>query len=325
MGMSASQHRNNTLSSRVGLFLTLFVAIATLVSCSRSENVSASKEAHKTFSTPEEAGAALIEAAKSGDQAALLEIFGPEGKEILFSGDPVKDKNAMQAFIVGYERMNRWGKIKAGGQMLYIGAENFPFPIPLQQNSSGQWYFDTGNGADEILARRIGRDELIAMAAMGAIANAQQEYFYLSHQGGKAKQYAQKFVSDEGLRNGLYWPPSEGHHQSPLGKLGDFAKASGYTDTGGKPQPFNGYYFRILTKQGDSAKGGAKDYVVNGNMTDGFAVVAYPAEYRNSGIMTFLIGADGVLYEKDLGEKTLDVASAMTEYNPGDGWKRAVE
>jgi Protein of unknown function (DUF2950) len=321
MDMSLSI-QNNARSFRPGLFLTLLVLIVSLVSCRRPETVSASKEAHKTFASPQEAGATLLEAAKSGNQAALIEIFGPDGREILFSGDAVKDKNALLAFIAAYEKMNRWGKINDGGQMLYVGAENFPFPIPLQQNSSGQWYFDTGRGADEILARRIGRDELIAMAAMSAIANAQQQYYHRSHEPGKAKQYAQKFVSDEGAHNGLYWPSSEGHPPSPLGQLGDFAKGAGYTNAGGNPQPFNGYFFRILTKQGSGAKGGAKDYVVNGNLTDGFAILAYPAEYRNSGIMTFLIGADGVLYQKDLGEKTGDVAVAITEYNPGDSWKR---
>lgn len=321
--MWLSFQKSNALNSRLGLCFTLFVLIVSQVSCRRPETVSASKEAYKTFASPNEASSALFEATKSGNQAALLEIFGPEGKEILFSGDPVKDKNAMLAFVTAYEGMNRWGKINAGGQMLYVGAENFPFPIPLQQTSSGQWYFDAERGADEILARRIGRDELIAMAAASAIANAQQQYFHHSHE--PLKQYAQKFVSDEGMHNGLYWPSSEGHPDSPLGRLGDFAKGAGYTNARGNPQPFNGYFFRILTKQGATAKGGAKDYIVNGNMTDGFAILAYPAEYRNSGIMTFLIGADGILYEKDLGEKTANVAAAITEYNPGDGWKRAVE
>src|SRR5262249_33133304 len=160
----------------------------------------------------------------------------------------------------------RWGKINAGGQMLYVGVESFPFPIPLQQNSSGQWYFNTAAGEDEILARRIGKDELVAIAALGAIANAELQYF--NHSGNKVKQYAQKFVSDEGTHNGLYWPVSEGQTQSPLGRLGDFAEGAGYTKSGENPQPFNGYYFRILTKESEA--GGVKDYIVNENMTRGF-------------------------------------------------------
>jgi len=313
---------------RIGLSLTVFAMVITLVSCRKPENVAAgpetvpaSNESMKTFASPQEAGTALLEAARSGDQASLLAIFGPDGKDILSFGDPVKDKNALNDFVVAYQTMNRWGKIKAGGEMLYVGTENFPFPIPLQQNSSGQWYFNTAAGADEILARRIGRDELVAIAAIAATANAEQKYYNQAHAGDKVKQYAGKFVSDEGKQDGLYWPVPEGHKQSPLGELGDFAKGAGYTSSGEKPQPFNGYYFRILTKQGATAKGGAKDYSTNGKLTDGFAILAYPEEYQNSGIMTFLVGTDGVVYQKDLGKKTVDTASAMTEYNPGDGWK----
>jgi hypothetical protein len=228
----------------------------------------------------------------------------------------------MQNFVTVSDQMNRWRPIKAGGQMLYIGADNYVFPIPLDQNASGQWSFDTDAGKDEILARRIGKGELAAIAGSQAIADAQQQYFSGTHGGDSTKQYAQKFVSDQGKQNGLYWPVPDGQPPSPLGDLGDFAKFMGYTNAGSKPQPFNGYYFRILTKQGEAAAGGAKDYIANGKMTGGFAVLAYPAEYRNSGIMTFLVGKDGVVYQKDLGEKTADVAAALTEYNPGTGWNK---
>jgi hypothetical protein len=296
----------------------LLAIIISLASCRKPERVAASNEGQKTFASAQEAGTALLEAAKAGNQATLIEIFGPNGEAILFSGDPVKDKNALKTFVTAYETMNRWGKIKGGGQMLYVGVENFPFPIPLQQNSSGQWFFNTAAGADELLARRIGKDELVAIAALGAIARAQQQYFNQS--GAKVKQYAQKFVSDEGMHNGLYWPVPDGKTPSPLGQLGDFAKGAGYTKSD-KPQPFNGYYFRILTKQAGAGNTGPKDYIVNGNMTEGFAVLAYPAEYQNSGLMTFLIGTDGIVYEKDLGEGTVAAATAITEYNPGDGWK----
>ena len=231
----------------------------------------------------------------------------------------MKDKNALQDFVAAYDQMNRWREIKAGGEILYVGADNYPFPIPLGRNSSGHWSFDTAAGKDEILARRIGKGELTAIAACSAMADAEQQYFRQAHDGDKVKQYAQKIVSDEGKQNGLYWNASEGKAPSPLGELGDFAKAVGYTNAGEKPQPFNGYYFGILTKQGTRAQGGAKDYVVNGKMTGGFAILAYPAEYRNSGIMTFIVGKDGMVYQKDLGEKTTDLAAALAEYNPGDG------
>jgi len=314
----------NILAARFCIFLMLFVLLPSLVSCnkcSQSKNVTSKAAAQKTFASPAEAGAALFEAAKSGNQDELLAIFGPEAKDVLFSGDPVKDKDARQDFAAAYLQMNRWRQIKAGGEMLYTGADNYPFPIPLDKNSSGQWYFDTAAGKDEILARRIGKGELTAIAACAAMANAEQQYFSQIHDGDKGKQYAQKIVSDEGKQNGLYWPPAEGQPLSPLNEVGEFAKAVGYTSAGQSPQPFNGYFFRILDKQGSNAPGGAKDYIVNGEMTGGFAILAYPAEYRNSGIMTFVVGADDVIYQRDLGEKTTDVGAAMTEYDP-DGWKK---
>jgi hypothetical protein len=303
---------------RLGLSLILVAIIISLAACRKPQKVAASNETQKTFASPQEAGAALLVAAKSGNQDSLLEIFGPGAKDVLFSGDAAKDKNALDDFASAYQTMNRWGNINAGGQMLYVGAENFPFPIPLQQNSSGQWYFNTAAGEDEILARRIGKDELTAIAAIGAISNAQHQYF--NQAGANTKQYAQKFVSDEGKHDGLYWAVPEGQTQSPLGKLGDFAKGAGDTNPGEKPQPFNGYYFRILTK-GAEADGTVKDYVVDGKMTGGFAVLAYPAEYQNSGIMTFLVGKDGIVYQKDLGKETGESAAAITAYNPKDGWQ----
>jgi DUF2950 family protein len=279
---------------RAGFSSALIVTMMSMPACGRKQENAAvgttGTETQKTFASPSEAGKAFLEAARSGNEAALLAIFGPDGKEVLFSGDPAKDQNALRTFVSAYETMNRWGKINGGGQMLYVGTENFPFPIPLLQTSSGRWYFDSAGGADEILARRIGRNELIAVAATAALASAQQEYFSKTHAGGNARQYAQQFAT--------------------LSQVGDFAKGEG-----------SGYYFRILTKQGDTAKGGAKDYIVNGKMTRGFAILAYPAVYQNSGIMSFLVGPDGIVYEKDLGPKTADTAVALTEYNPGDGWK----
>jgi len=279
---------------RAGLSSALIVTLISTLGCGRKQEKAAvgttGSETQKTFASPAEAGKAFVEAARSGDQTTLLTIFGPDGKDVLFSGDPAKDQNALRTFVSAYETMNRWGKITGGGQMLYVGVENFQFPVPLLQNSAGRWYFDSAGGADEILARRIGRNELMAMAATAALAKAQQQYFSETHTGGDAKQYAQ--------------------HLATLSQPGDFANGEGA-----------GYRFRILTKQGDTAKGGAKDYIVNGKMTRGFAILAYPAAYQSSGIMSFLVGADGIVYEKDLGPKTSDIAATLTEYNPGDGWK----
>ena len=288
---------------------------------SMAQPPAAQSAAQKTFASPADAGAALLEAAKAGDQTALLAIFGSDGKDIVFSGDPVRDQRNLQEFVAAYNQMNRWGKLKAGGQVLYVGADNYPFPIPLDQNAKGQWYFDTAAGKDEILARRVGKDELTAIAASRAAAEAEREYFKKTHDGDIVRQYATKFVSDPGKHDGLYWPVAEGQEPSPLGRYGDFAKA--LQSGNSQPRSFNGYYFVILTKQGDQAPGGARSYVVNGKLTRGFAVLAFPAEYRNSGIMTFLVGEDGKVYQKDLGEKTAGAASTITAYNPADGWSPA--
>jgi hypothetical protein len=303
------------------LALFAIALIVAVVSCGKRETKASEKAseaagmntAQRTFASPAAAGAALFEAAKAGDQNALMAIFGPDGKDLIFSGDAVKDKNTAERFVAAYSKMNRWSKNRADQQVLYIGVENFPFPIPLKQNASGQWAFDTAAGKDEVLARRIGDGELTTIGVLTEIANAQQEYFSQTH------QFAQKFVSDEGQRNGLYWPVAEGQRPSPLGPLANVAKALGYSRSD-KPQPFNGYYYKMLTGQGESAKGGSRDYLADGKLTGGFAVVAWPAKYRDSGIMTFLVGKDGVIYQKDLGEQTSEVAASTVEYNPGGGW-----
>lgn len=313
------------------LALAALLVTSMLSACSRSPETAATPPAaapaqpsQKTFASPDDAGAALLAAAKSGDEAALTAIFGPDSKDVLFTGDAVKDKDNLQDFVAAYEQMHRWRDIRAGGRMLTIGADNAIFPIPLAQTAPDKWEFDTGAGKDEVLARRIGRDELVAIAACSALAKAQRQYFSRPRAGEKMKQYAQKLVSDAGKQDGLYWPSAAGQPASPLADLGEFAKNLGYTGSGSKPQPFNGYYFQILTKQGPQAKGGEKDYLVDGKMTGGFAVLAYPAEYRVSGIMTFVVGADGVVYQKDLGEATANAVQGITAYNPGDGWAPAI-
>jgi Protein of unknown function (DUF2950) len=322
--MSYAGQRCTLIDRMQRISIPLLAIMLLLAACEKSQKKAVVEGGQPTFASPEDAGAAVLVAAKSGDPAKLLTIFGRDAKDLLFTGDSVKDQDNLNDFISSYDQMHRWGDLKAGGKVLYTGADNYPFPIPLAKNSSGQWIFDTAAGKDEILARRIGKDELTAIAACDAAANAENQYFNQTHDGSNLKQYAQKFVSDDGKQNGLYWAVPDGQAASPLGDLRDFAKALGYTNAGNQPQPFNGYYFRILTRQGSGAKGGAEDYVVDGKMTRGFAILAFPVEYRNSGIMTFIVGRDGIVYQKDLGETTSDTAAAMTEYNPGDGWNRAL-
>ena len=274
----------------------------------------------KTFASPGDAVLALYNAAKSNDQPALNAIFGSNAGPILRTGDEVADKNMAAEFIRRYDQMHRVVVEPNQAVTLYIGADNWPLPIPIVKNNNGAWYFDTEAGAKEILYRRIGRNENDAIEVLYALVDAQREYFSTSHDGDKTKQYALKFLSDEGKQNGLYWKTSEKETPSPIGPLIADAAGEGYNLKQGQAAPFHGYYYRILTKQGPAAKGGAKNYLVNRQLTRGFAFVAYPAEYRNSGVVTFIVNQDGVVYEKDLGQDTAQIASAMTEFNPDRGW-----
>jgi hypothetical protein len=293
----------------------LLALIIPLASCGKSD-----KPSYRVFSSPDDAGSGLLEAAKSGDQNAVLAVFGPESKDIIFSGDAVQDKATVDAFVTAYGVMHRWRKLADDAQILIIGADNFAFPIPLEKNAAGQWYFDVAAGKKEILARRIGRNELSVIDVCGALADAESEYFSQRLADGKTKQYALKFISDTGQKNGLYWDSPEGQPKSPLGPLVAFATNEGYSAKPDAHTPFHGYYFHILTGQGSQAPGGAKDYVVNGKMVGGFAFVAFPAEYGNSGIMTFIISQDGILLQKDLGKTTAETAGAMTKFDPDPTW-----
>jgi Protein of unknown function (DUF2950) len=279
----------------------------------------ADKPSYKVFATPDDAGNALLQAAKSGDQNQLLEIFGPDSKGIISSGDPVQDNAAMDAYVQGYGKMHRWRKMPDGAQALLIGADNFEFPIPLKKTVSGQWYFDAVAGKEEILRRRVGRNELAVIDICSALVRAQFEYFSQPRDGA-AKQFAQKFISDPGKHNGLYWDSPAGQPQSPLGPLAAFATADGYAVKQDWYAPFHGYFFRILNKQTNNAPGGAKDYITDGKMVGGFAFVAYPAEYGNTGVMTFIINQDGVLLQKDLGKSSKAAATAMTALDPDNTW-----
>jgi len=313
-----------SLKHRRVSFIVRFLLLALIVplsACKKSENpTSPEKPSTIVFASPDDASNALITAVKAGDQNALLAIFGQDAKELIHSGDDVQDKNTGKAFVAKYGEMHRWRDMPDGSQMLLVGADNFPFPIPLKKNADGKWFFDTAAGRNEVLNRRIGRNELAIIDVCGAVADAEAEYYAKPHQGEKAKQFAAKFISDPDKQNGLYWKPADGQPASPLGPMAAFATAEGYTAKPEGHTPFHGYYFHMLKGQTDKAPGGAKDYMVNGRMTGGYAFVAYPAQYGNSGIMTFMMNQDGVLLQKDLGKTTTETATAMSLFDPDPGW-----
>jgi hypothetical protein len=281
----------------------------------------AQQPGQRTFASHDDAASAFFAAMQKQDDQFLLSILGPAGKDVLSSGDPAEDANARISFVVKYQEMHRFVTEPNGTLMLVVGAENWPFPIPLV-SKHGSWYFDTLAGKDEILFRRIGGNEIAAMDACNDLVEAQKEYF-ARPAGNLSKQFAQKLVSDEGRHNGLYWQGASNDVDSPINPLIAYAYGNSPNDRGGDQYPFNGYFFRILTSQGPHAPGGAKNYVVDGKMIAGFAFIAYPAEYRSSGVMTLIVNRSGVIYEKDLGPDTTKIAEAMTAYDPDSTWHQA--
>lgn len=304
-------------TSGTALILSSLFVFSLMLGASTAQ---AQEAGQKTFASPEDAGKALDQAVQSPGTTDDLGVLGAAAANIVSSGDDVQDNNNRETFLKRFQQMNRWAQESNGDETLYIGAENWPFPIPLKKNAAGQWYFDTKDGVQEILFRRIGKNELEAIQVCEGLADAQEEYFQQLHDGSTIHQYAQKIISEEGKQNGLFWKVAEGQPESPIGPLVAHATAQGYGATGGKPEPFHGYYFHTLKAQGAHAPGGAKSYIVAGNMTGGFAFVAYPAEYRNSGVMTFVIDKNGVVFQKDLGPNSTNIAKDMTAYNPDKTW-----
>jgi hypothetical protein len=292
-------------------------AIAILLAACLPMRLMAQAAGQKTFSSAAEATKALVMAMQNNDERAMLDILGPDAKQIVSSGDDIEDAENRANFVKRYEQMHRLMKEPDGTTTLYIGAENWPAPIPLV-NKAGAWYFDTDAGKKEILYRRVGRNEMSTIRVCQELVAAQKEYYASQH-----SEYAQQIFSDEGQHNGLYWKAAESETQSPIGPLVASAVAEGYhKGQAGPPTPYRGYLYHILTRQGADASGGAKNYIVDGKMTEGFGFVAYPAEYRSSGVMTFIVGADGVVYQKDLGKKTQTIGRAMKEYNPDSSWQK---
>lgn len=276
--------------------------------------------AQQTFKTPDEAATALVGAVKTGDRKAILSVLGPDGIDIVSSGDEVADAATRSKFVAAYDAKHSIAKEGDDKAIMVVGQEDFPVPIPLVR-AKGNWHFDAAAGREEILARRIGKDELDAIQSCLAYVDAQNEYAEKDRTGAGANVYAQRVVSQPGKKDGLYWPTAQGEDPSPLGELVAEATVRGYRVGAGRT-PYNGYYFKVLTKQGVAAPGGELEYIVHGKMIGGFALVAYPAEYRNSGVMTFIVSHTGTVYQKDLGPATSKLADRMTVYNPDKSWQK---
>ncbi len=298
----------------------ILAAWAVLVALPRTACAQAPTQ-QRAFASPDEALETLVEALETGDMQSLLATLGPESKDILSSGDRVSDKADRDRFLEAYQE--RADLVPSGPDRVEIilGDDNWPFSIPLVKRGDG-WFFDTGAGKEEIVNRRIGRNELYTIEVCQAYVEAQREYASADREQDGIIQYAQKIISDPGRRNGLYWEVAEGELPSPLGPLMAQAAAEGYRK-GNQPVPFHGYYYRILKGQGPKAAGGAYGYVIHGHMVAGFALVAWPADYGGSGVVTFVVNQNGIVYQKDLGPKTADLAQTMTRYDPDRTWSRA--
>jgi hypothetical protein len=273
----------------------------------------------KSFTSPEEAVKALITSGRNNDNNEMSSIFGANAKDLIFSGDDAADKQRRENFLAKYDEKNML--VREGNRTtLIIGKDDWPFPIPIVKKGE-TWSFDTQKGKEEVLNRRIGENELFTIQTCLAIVDAQREYAMIDRDGDNLHEYAEKFASDPGKKNGLYWETKEGEAPSPLGQLLAQAKAEGYSKKDKKgPVPYHGYYYRIIKAQGKNAPGGAYDYIIKSNMIGGFAVVAYPAKYGNSGVMTFIVNHDGEVYQKNLGNNTEKTAKAMTKYDPDKTW-----
>ncbi|HTS84306.1 MAG TPA: DUF2950 domain-containing protein [Usitatibacter sp.] len=281
--------------------------------------------AQSTFASPEDAAKALADAIRAHDGHALLAVVGPSSRSWLFSGDKVSDENDWKAFLAAYDEKNSIAKTGDAKATLNVGKDDWPFPAPIVKKG-GKWSFDAEAGREEIVNRRVGRNELDTIQTMLAIVDAQREYAASDANGSGFPDYARRFVSSPGKKDGLYWKTDAGQPESPLGPLVAEAATEGYGKHArkeGQRPSFHGYHYRMLTAQGKDAPGGVEDYVVGTRLMGGFAVVAWPAKYRSSGVMTFIVNHEGVVYEKDLGPQTASIAESMTRYNPDPTWRKA--
>lgn len=289
-----------------------------LTLCALSCAALAAAPPQRSFATPDEAAMALVQAVKARDRATILAILGASAESWISSGDAVADQAAGERFVSAFEQKHAIENNDPAKATLAIGADDWPFAFPLVKSSAG-WRFDTEAGKTEMLARRIGANELAAINVLLAIVDAQREYASADHNTDGVREYARRFASSSGKKDGLYWPTSTSEPPSPLGPLVVRAAGEGY-EKSNSPQPYHGYSFRPLLAQGSHARGGALDYVVRGRMIGGFAAIAYPARYGSSGVMTFIVNHEGVVYQKDLGPDTAKLARAMSRFDPGPGW-----
>ena len=323
-------HEKNSKGQRVlfpGLAIGIMAFLITVLSCHIWPNAGYANQGaryhEKDYKSPEEAARALVEALRANEPKMLLAIFGntPDNKQLISSGDEVADKNARERFVQAYQEKNRIVKVSADKAVLEVGDDGWPFPIPIVRGGK-VWHFSANEGKQEILNRRIGNNELNTIQFCLTYVNAQREYASKDRHGDGVLEYAQKFLSDPGTMDGLYWETKQGEELSPLGPLIGEAKKVGYKKkAGNEPTPYQGYLFKILKAQGGNAPRGAYSYVINGRMVGGFAMVAYPASYGSSGIKTFIVSQDGVVYEKDLGTHTPSVAQKMTKFDPDGSWR----
>ena len=301
-------------------FVGALCGLAFALAATLSAPAWAAAPAQQGFPSPEGAVDALVAATRGDDTAALLRILGPHGRKLVFSGDPVADRQGRSRFVAAYDHRHGIERQGADKAILLIGDTHWPFPIPIVGKGE-VWRFDTAAGAQEILARRIGRNELNAIEVCRAYVDAQRDYATKDRNGDGLREYAQKFRSAPGKHDGLYWPVKPGEEASPLGPLVAAAHAQGYGGSG-KRAPYHGYYYKILARQGAHAAGGAHDFIAHGHMIGGFALVAFPARYGASGVKTFIVNQDGVVYEKNLGPRTAAIARRMTAYDPDPSWRK---
>lgn len=296
------------------------IAVLSVVATLSSPSALAAEAQQETFAAPEQAVDALVAANRSGSTPELLKILGPESEKLISSGDPIADKAGKDRFIAAYDASHKFESQGADKVVLIVGKQDWPFPIPLLRQGS-VWRFDTKTGEREILDRRIGRNELNVIEVCRAYVEAEREYAAKDRLGSGHLEYARHFLSTPGKHDGLYWPTGAGQEQSPLGPLIAKARTAGYIAKENESRPYYGYYYRTLERQGPNAPGGARNYVVNGHMTGGFAMVAFPARYGDSGVMTFVVNQNGIVYQTDLGPETDSIAGSMTQFDPDATWK----
>jgi hypothetical protein len=318
----ADAHKGRMLTRLAAGALALALVLALVLLRITLVSAPAAAAAQKTFETPEQAVNALVRGARNGNAQALLAILGPDSKKLLSSGDKVADAQARRKFVAAYDEAHRIDSDGDDRRILIVGRDDWPFPFPIVQRGKA-WAFDASAGAAEILERRVGANELDAIEVCHAYVDAQREYAEKDRNNDGYIEYAQKFLSSAGKRDGLYWPVAPGEEESPIGPLMVRAQAQGYsTEPSLSPRPYHGYFYRILKGEGKAAKGGAYDYVVNGHMIGGFALVAFPAQYGVSGVMTFIVNQDDIVYQKDLGPDTAGIAEKMTLFDPDPSWKK---